>query len=491
MTEPFSVLLACVLLLAVAAILLLRPPVALLLVFTLVCFFPEFSQTDWNVWTADDFRSLYNFRPIPEVPVSIFDYLFALVVAGWAARFILDKRRSLSVPCMLPLLLFLGTVVAGFAQGVVSGSEAYYIMRELRVFTYFAIVYYMIATTCTEAFVRHWAWLTVGLAAIRGIEGVGRYLLGIGKDFFDTKLVYYDTGESFLFLILFVLLLGWNAARYEGFRSRRTRLLVLALPCVFCFVFSFRRGIWLAAAFCLLRFILSRASRRQQVICAVVVTFVVTIAIVVGSYDVTLPENLDFIGERAMSITDMQDESSNVFRLLDIRNTLTAVGGSPLFGVGLGGRYRLVYASGRAVDDAFMEHVSRGSHNGILLVALKLGVPALFLYLAFFFKFFRSMTAAGSRAFRPFSKGTLIGVDLGILAFLVAAMTGPHTDHLRATLLLAYLLGVGAILMRQIRQDVVELGKVDEPALFNRVVCSALTGKEEARARTVVPLGTK
>jgi hypothetical protein len=110
--SPAAWILLLALVATVFVLLVLRPRFQsfLFLIFILVAWFPEFSQTE-DVYTAEDVQTIYNYRPLASITVSVFDYLFAAIVAVWIVRYVLpNPRKVLDAPLaryMLALLAIL------------------------------------------------------------------------------------------------------------------------------------------------------------------------------------------------------------------------------------------------------------------------------------------------------------------------------------------------------------------------------------------------
>lgn len=443
-------------LLVVALVLaVVRPrfPFFLFLIFVLIAWFPEFPQTKWDVWTAQDAPSLYNYRPIQSVTASLFDYLFASIVVVWLLKYVLpNPRKLLDAPFARPMLAFFAVWVFNLLHGLLRGNETYYALREFRVGAYFVLTYLMVVTTCGEMrVVRKFIKLSVVMAAVVGVYGILRYVLGIGKEFVDVRLIYYDIADSIVLYIAMLLIAGFAI---EGIVTKGKALLATALtfPMVFSFLFSYRRGAWVAfivGLVFLIVFYPHRAHLRRMVFRRVLVPTLLII-VLIAAVPTLRSNGLDFVVTRIQSIFDVSEDTSNVFRILDAMNAFNAFVQHPIIGVGAGGRYDLEFVSEDPGIMGFMEQVNRASHNGYLHVLFKAGIIGFLIYILVFVKFFKSWFQVRKVVAGPMEQAVFMALGAIVIAFLVNNLPEPVSDTLRPSMLLAFVMSWGAISMREL-----------------------------------------
>jgi O-antigen ligase len=434
-------------------VLIIRPRFQffLFLIFVLICWFPEFSQTEWDVHSAEDAPSLYNYRLIPGIAASGFDYLFAAIVVVWVLKYVLpNPRKILKAPFARVILAFFAVWVLNFLHGLFRGNEAYYALREFRVGAYFVLTYMMMVTVSNKAF-EVWQFIKLNLvmAGVVGIYGVLRYFLGFGKEFADVVIVYYDIADS---MVLYMAMFFVISFGIEGLLKRGKMLLtiVLMFPIVFTFLFSYRRGAWVAFSAGLMFLVafyphlahLRRwAIRRALVAAALIIALVATVPAVRGA-------GLDFVLTRVSSIFDISGDLSNAFRVLDSLNALNTFAQHPLIGVGAGGRYDLEFTSEQSELMAFMEEVSKTSHDGYLYVLFKTGFIGFMIYILVFAKFVRRWFQVRKMVSNSIERAVFMALGAIVVAFLVNNITEPVSDTLRPSLLLAFAMAWGATWMR-------------------------------------------
>ena len=409
-------------------------------VFLLVAWFPEFSQTE-DAWSAEDFKSLYNYKPFESFTASIFDYLFILILILWIVKIALPKGRELlRFPLVKETLAFLGVSTFSLAFGLAKGYPAYYALREFRVSAYFVCVFLMWITAIdTEARIRQFTSTMVAIAIIVGAYGIVRYSLGMGKEYYDTLLVYYDIADSMvLFLGLFVLISLWFAKKCNGIV-----VCALAIPMVFSLLLSYRRGAWIACVLGLIALAIahSRGTKRNKTHRRWLVPAVTGLAVTIALISTNSSTASSLVVERVQSIMDTSDDPSNVFRIMDALNALNTFAKHPVFGVGLGGKYDVEYTSPQVTDE-FWDSVDRASHNGYLYILYKMGIVGFIVYVTVFWRFWKVWSQA--RRYSPpegYGSVMIYAGGVGALAILINNMTSPVTDSLRPAILLAVSMG--------------------------------------------------
>lgn len=436
-------------------VLVFQPTVSkfLALIFILIAWFPEFSQTE-DAFTAADAPSIYNFRPVPAITASVFDCIFAAIVIFWLIKYVSPEPKEIfKVPLAKPVLAFLGVWFFSLLHGLFRGNEVYYAMREFRVGAYFVLTYLMVATVCTqtrqiEAFLK----LALVMALIVGSYGVIRFFLGIGKELADVRIIYYDIADSMLLYIAMLIVAGLF---YEGLlKGKYILTTAFILPIAFTFLFSYRRGAWVAftcAMLFLMLFYPGRAWLRRRIIWRAAAV-ILLLGVLISSVPAVRNAGLDFVIARASSVFDVDEDSSNVFRILDAMNAFNAFTQHPIIGVGAGGRYDIEYASGEPEIMTFMDEVSRTSHVGYLYVLFKSGIIGFAAYMAIFGLFLKQWFGARANIADARTRALHMALGAIVVAFLVNNITEPVSDTLRPSMELAFALGWSAVWTDRIRR---------------------------------------
>ncbi len=428
---------------------------SLFLLFMLVAWFPEFSQTDLTAWTAADAPTIYNYRLITSVTASVFDYVFAAIVLVWVARYVLpNPRRVLEAPFALPMVGFLLVWTFSFIYGLSRGNETYNAMREFRNQAYFVITYLMIVTACGAVRdVRRFLKLCVVMAFLVGIYGVFRFFLGIGLIFMDHVVVFYDIADSML-LYMAMFFLAAFAIESKMNRGRAFLTVILVFPMILTFLFSYRRGAWVgfaAGLFFLVYFYPGRPRLRRIMFRRVCLPAVTAIALI-ASIPVLRTSGLDFVMTRFYSIFDVSEDASNVFRVLDALNALNSFTHHPIVGVGAGGRYELEFLANDPTTAEFMDHVSNTSHDAYLFTLFKTGIVGFLAYVTVLLSFLRTWFKTRMLRVGPTERAVLMAMGAIVIAILVTGITEPITDLVRPSLLLAFVMGWGAVWMTKLNE---------------------------------------
>lgn len=429
-------LLGAVLLLPVALLIFWqRPEWGVYLLLALVTFGSEYSQTEWGVRSADQLATIYNRRIIPGLIASIFDLIFAGVLALWLVRKFLRREPLAGLPRRLWPPLLLSLAFTGYAAllglyRLPEGYELYHVMRELRPFLYLLAMLVMTVDIITLRGQAMTLWrLMILLAIVRGVQGIIRHYLGIGRFYYGTTMVYYDYADTILLLTGMSLLLVWLLGR-ERLRLPTLAMIGLAMaPMLYAFVFSYRRSFWVGTAISLvLLFFYTNGREKWRYLLLGVVGVAVLAVMLVGSGQLALVE------QRVASVSDTQNDPSNFFRILDTQNALNAIYESGALGMGFGSRYRVIASVYWQAE--FITHVSRASHNGYLYVLMKMGLLGALSWTLFWL-------ANLSVAFElwRYRTGRCRHVGLGVSVVLVACAVGntflPISYNLRPMLLLA------------------------------------------------------
>jgi O-antigen ligase len=390
------------------------------------------------MYSAADFHSLYNYKAIPWITASIFDYFFALAVLIWIVRVGWPRRKAmLDVFLARPMLWFLGLSTFSLCFGIAKGYPVYYALREYRVSAYFVLFYFMSASVLHNparrvTLTKLVAWTGVAV----GCVGIGRYMLGIGKEYYGTLLVYYDIADSMvMYVTLFILASFWL-----GRRRSLAVILLLSVPLFFSLIFSFRRGAWIAcfAAILLMSWMYrsrdTEGARFARWIAPVLVGAVVASALFFASNWQGL------VSERLASIVDTTEDTSNVFRIMDTLNALTTFVRHPILGIGSGGQYDFEYYSQAIAPAEFWENASRACHNGYLYVLFKMGILGFIAYVNIFYRFVRRWVRMRKSAIPNSDRISYYALGTGVIAILINNLTSPVSDSLRPTLLLAVIM---------------------------------------------------
>lgn len=184
-----------------------------------------------------------------------------------------------------------------------------------------------------------------------------------------------------------------------------------ALLLVFGVAVQFGRGVWLSALAGLL--VSAALFRGYAGVLRVLLLGVFTVALMLSAAAVFKPRLAEAVVERAMGIGyELQSGGSYGWRRMENQAAINRIERSPLVGVGLGGQYKQTASSEGhfGIEGSYI-------HNGYLFFPLKMGLPALFVPLAFIIAF---VVALRQGVLRHRDDG-----DPGLVAALAGAFTVP------------------------------------------------------------------
>jgi O-Antigen ligase len=411
------------------------PESGVFLILILVSFGSEYSQTEWGVRSADQLATIYNRRVLPGIIASVFDLVFVAWMALWVGRKWIRQEQvvwltpRLRLPATLCLVFTFYAAFLGLFR-LSQGYELYHVLRELRPFVY-ALVILVIAVdviTTRGKVITLWR-LIVLLAFVRGVQGIIRHYLGIGRWYYGTTMVYYDYSDTILMLAGIGFLFFWFLGQKRWRLPSLLFILLAMTPMIYAFIFSYRRSFWIgvpASLALLFLFANPREKLRYLTLVGLGSAALLTLILISGQ--------IDLVGQRLLSIADAQGDPSNYFRIFDTKNALNAVYESGGVGMGFGSRYRVVASIYWLAD--FISHVSRASHNGYLYLAMKMGLLGLMSWTVFWLA---NLSISLELTRRPTSRFRHIGsgVSTVLIACAIANVFLPLYYNLRPMLLLS------------------------------------------------------
>jgi O-Antigen ligase len=301
--------------------------------------------------------------------------LFVLLI--FATMFELVRRgESLRLPGAFtyPSLFLLGCAVLGYVNGHFSGASRGAAFSQIQTVIYLGVMPFLVVTILrTRGAVRNFALAAAVLAIFKGFEGTAGYVMGKGMAFGDTTLTYLEPTANWLMLLFMLTLAVALIHRVPTARWARW-----ATPVVLAaFLLSFRRSFWLGAILGLALVLIFATGRRggRVLLPAVVVFAVAGVAAYafVGSGNANNPV---VARGKALSPSQIQLSTDDLYRVEERRNVLQSIKGSPIFGLGIG----VPWVEHRPVSVAFSGQ-RQYTHFLPFWYWMKLGIFGLFAYL--------------------------------------------------------------------------------------------------------------
>ena len=290
--------------------------------------------------------------------IAIGEIMFALTVAAWAVTLVIERRRPIAPPWMLPLLLYGGwtLVSAAFsADPAASFTDCKQLVLLLLVPLTYDIVDEDSAVMLTT--------IVLAAAAFSAVVGIGQYSIlhydNLGQRPRSTLGLYM----TFSGLMMLALILALSRALFTT-RSRTWPMLVLPALAV-VLALSFTRSAWVGACCAVALLLMMRDFR-----------LLATLPVAAAVFFATASAS---IIQRFYSIFDLSDPT-NRDRFAMIRAGAKIVKAHPVFGVGPNMIER-VYPQYRDVG-AVLETPSH-LHNVPLQITAERGFPAIILWIWF------------------------------------------------------------------------------------------------------------
>jgi O-antigen ligase len=216
-------------------------------------------------------------------------------------------------------------------------------------------------------------------------------------------------------------------------QTRKKKFIFLALLSGLVLVINFSRAYFLGIFFGLL-FLLVGVKFKKWLPFALLVVFVLVFEFSLLNFFINQSSNVGYFQERMKSIATPEEELSAQTRLSILPSLVEKIKANPFFGEGLGSTVSYINPLTQKKD--LTSHVDWGYleiwlENGFL--GLSLYVFLLFLVLVQGYKLFLHAQQ------NSFSQRFLVGLSAGLIALMVATLTGPYLFH---ALGIFYLVGV-------------------------------------------------
>jgi O-antigen ligase len=369
-------------------------------------------------------------------------------------------------PIAIPLLVFFG--LAGFSvvySLIYEGVEPNWIFNELRGLSYYFVFFLAAWSLKNLKQIRTLLMTLYVLADITVVVIIIQQFFGRGTPVLSAMTgnwhVWQAEGASggfgsvrvippghFLIYILMILSFCMAVASKQSPRSRffySTQFVFLN----FGLLFTYTRAQWIAAVIAITLLLIFLPTTDKSIILRFAAAGCVLLFIVTGIFGREIQQFLvttpfvTTITDRALSIFTPQQTLATYslqWRVYETGEALRSIGENPIFGVGLGNRYRdltLLQYQSMGTDN-----LTRFVHNSYLYIATKLGIPGLLAFLSFCVAFFwygwlqyrYVLTGSSKRIAAAF-----LASFAGILAW---AITEPHLLFVQSTAVIGLMAGV-------------------------------------------------
>ncbi|QHI70279.1 O-antigen ligase family protein [Tichowtungia aerotolerans] len=425
-----------------------RPDWALCLYFCGVAF-----MTDDTPKPGADYFIIPDADIIEGLPSALVTFFLLMFCVTTARLMILEQRRP--PVSLIPLAVFGFFLVVALLTGFYRGGDPELYRVDFTGMLFPVLGFYLCQTLLnSRERIMRMLYLLLGVAAVKALILTAYYLAGRGWIYqLDSNAAYRITTMDSADLLLFITLLLMVAhlivrGDIKGFQAIAAG--AACLPLLYIVVFSYRRAQWVGLVFSagLLFLGASRKTRNKMAMLILAVLLLGIAGAVTAGLDA---DKAARIGSRIGSIFDTK-QSSNVYHVLESRQVLIDLSGSPVLGLGLGSKHSPLGLY--EVDEVPANVV----HNAFLYIWMKIGLPGLLF-------FFWAAAVFGRRILR-FRKmyiesdqwGLVLPVAASTGLWLATFLTGPVPWYLHQTGLIALFASIAVTLMRQAEDVSIQTG---------------------------------
>jgi hypothetical protein len=324
-----------------------------------------------------------------------------------------------------PIVTFTAFVVFGFVRGVgLRGGDLRIAVLEGRALFYILMLFVIAACECTEAsHFRHGFYAIVSGVTVQSLLSIV-YLDGLDPADRDDLESLNEHGSSLGHNLLLVMLLALAVARVRR-PILRWALIGGLVPTMFVYFLAQRRAGVAALIVAGIVVAVALLWRRRRAFWAVVPIFTIVMAGYVGAFW-NSTSAIAFPAQAVKTIVSpesasAEDQSSDLYRLVESYNLNFTIRASPTLGLGFGHAF---YRPVSLPDISFFELNEYLPHNSVLWIWIKTGFGG---FAAMFYMLVKAMLIAGDRVRRR-SAGLDLVVTLSATAFVVMYAIYSYVD---------------------------------------------------------------
>lgn len=349
-----------------------------------------------------------------------------LIITGisWLGRGMIQRRYSFYASSMLwPAIAFLVFIISGLVYGLGTGGDVTIALWESRPIFYLIMMIVLTSNLLEKREHYSWVmWSAMSAIIVESLHGLYVFVTEANADFsmFDQSFDHTASIHFNTFIVFVVAAWIFRASIYKRMA------LTAFLPFVGIIYIAMQRRaafLTLAIAFVLLSIFLLRESR---------VAFgliIPPLAVFAFIYIIIFWNNTGALGLPAQAVKSViaedqagaEDQSSNLYRLLENANISFTIHSSPLMGIGFGQKFYVVYPM---PDISFFEWWEYFPHNSIMWIWLKMGFGGFFAMI--FLVGYAIMT--GVRASWRLPSGDLSSVTLTATLYILMHFVFAYAD---------------------------------------------------------------
>ena len=332
----------------------------------------------WNVNTIFQIYAHTNFKA---VPLSLFEFFLIIAAVCSVLRTVYNRTTKLRVGALfLPIGVYLGFVLLGWAGGVVGGGDFKISLQEVRSQFYFGIIYLMAVNIVRERQqIFTLLWVTVCCIGFKAILlTFRRYVTLHGQPLPDQGVGSHE--EAFFFDVFILLLVSLVLCKVL---PRLQWLMWSLLPFVVLANLACNRRAATAAMVIVFPVILLALYQALPDRRRLIVGLGVVLSLAFSVYYPAFKNSDSVIAQPARAIRsnfqpDARDASSNAARDAENANLMATIRANPIFGYGYGRPYYHVVAMADISKIYALEDFI--PHNQILWVWERVGTIGFLIF---------------------------------------------------------------------------------------------------------------
>jgi O-antigen ligase len=380
--------------------------------------------------------------------LKVTDLLLVLTLGSWLVGVVVEKRPVRTPrPAVSGLLLALvGLGLLGLVTAWTQDVDLKLSVVELRALLALLLVFPVVDG------VRRMVDLERALAVFLVAVAVSAVI--ITRDFVlgEGNLALFSNEAVRVNNLIFVYPLAgvvWAAAIYPSTRQRVLRFLLLAVIGISgaALYFTARRGGWLAALAGVLVVVALLPGRRRAVLLRSLVLMTAAVMGLVVAANALAARPIESPGasfvERLLSIDEGEEDPSTGHRLAEVRRAQELIASHPLTGIGPGAEFTFISPLyNEELESADVPHTDIYVHSSYVWVALKLGPPALAVFVALLATLLRDAHRSYRRSTDMRARRLLLGALATLAALMAVSFTEPHLTYVGSTPLFVAVIAV-------------------------------------------------
>jgi len=411
-----------------------------------VLFFDQFGIPGFEpfTFTVDYFRNLKENRYLPYMAAGVVNpiELHLILIAGvWFLSLPLKRNLKFqAIPVWPAFLLFLGTFVFSFVNGIRTG-DFLVALWEVRALFYLCFLYVFIPQILhSKKQIKIVVWISIIAITLKALQAIHRYImLGFTTGGYQTLTNHEDPVFA---STIFILLLGMFVFGYKG--KEKWWILALCIPLALGFYFGMRRAAYAgfmvsgATFFFILPQYLQVNVLRKSVPYVLMLMLYVAVAWNSNSTFASPVQLIKTGMTEPDKETNYQDYYSNLYRDFENYNLAVTVQNNTLLGVGFGNKYEMPLKLAN-ISFPLKDYIP---HNEILWYLIKTGSIGFIM----FWLFFNGFMFKGVQVLRelqdPYLRAVCAMIILAVINQVVVSYFDLQLTYYRNMIYLGTLMGL-------------------------------------------------